>query len=119
MAKDLKRSRNAAQRAEDDSRVRVTVEGILADIEKRGDDAVRELWGKFDQWDRKEYRLTDAEIKDCVAQLSKRNIVDIKFAQEQGRTLAQHQRESMKDIEGGTWPGVGVGYKMITVHTLG
>ena len=64
MAKYLKRSRDAAQRAEDDSKVRTSVEGILADIEKRGDDAVRELSVKFDQWDRKDYRLTDAEIKD-------------------------------------------------------
>ncbi len=119
MAKDLKRSRNAAQRAEDDSRVRVTVEGILADIEKRGDDAVRELSVKFDQWDRKEYRLTDAEIKDCVAQLSKRNIDDIKFAQEQVRNFAQHQRESMKDIEVETLPGVVLGHKNIPVNSVG
>jgi sulfopropanediol 3-dehydrogenase len=119
MAKHLKRSRNAAQRAEDDSKVRVTVEGILADIEKRGDDAVRELSVKFDQWDRKDYRLTDAEIKDCVAQLSKRNIDDIKFAQEQVRNFAQHQRESMKDIEVETLPGVVLGHKNIPVNSVG
>jgi sulfopropanediol 3-dehydrogenase len=43
MAKHLKRSRTAGQRAEDDTKVRATVEGILGDIEKRGDAAVREL----------------------------------------------------------------------------
>lgn len=90
--------------AEDDTKVRTAVEGILADIEKRGDDAVRELSVKFDQWDRKDYRLTDAEIKDCVGQLSKRNIDDIKFAQEQVRNFAQHQRDSMKDVEVETLP---------------
>jgi sulfopropanediol 3-dehydrogenase len=119
MAKHLKRSRDAAQRAEDDSKVRATVEGILADIEKRGDDAVRELSAKFDQWDRKDYRLTDAEIKDCVAQLSKRNIDDIKFAQEQVRNFAQHQRNSMKDIEVETLPGVVLGHKNIPVNSVG
>lgn len=119
MAKHLKRSRDAAQRAEDDSKVRATVEGILADIEKRGDAAVRELSLKFDQWDRKDYRLTDAEIKDCVAQLSKRNIDDIKFAQEQVRNFAQHQRESMKDIEVETLPGVVLGHKNIPVNSVG
>src|SRR5712672_606162 len=119
MAKHLKRSRDAAQRAEDDSKVRATVEGILADIEKRGDDAVRELSAKFDQWDRKDYRLTDAEIKDCVAQLSKRNIDDIKFAQEQVRNFAQHQRNSMKDIEVETLPGVVLGHKHIPVNSVG
>ncbi|WP_029581869.1 histidinol dehydrogenase [Bradyrhizobium sp. URHD0069] len=119
MAKHLKRSRDAAQRAEDDSKVRATVEGILADIEKRGDDAVRELSAKFDQWDRKDYRLTDAEIKDCVAQLSKRNIDDIKFAQEQVRNFAQHQRSSMKDVEVETLPGVVLGHKNIPVNSVG
>src|SRR5690349_23747285 len=119
MAKHLKRSRDAAQRADDDSKVRATVEGILADIEKRGDDAVRELSVKFDQSDRKDYRLTDAEIKDCVSQLSQRNIEDIKFAQEQVRNFAQHQRESMKDIEVETLPGVVLGHKNIPVNSVG
>ena len=119
MAKYLKRSRDAAQRAEDDSKVRTSVEGILADIEKRGDDAVRELSVKFDQWDRKDYRLTDAEIKDCVGQLSKRNIDDIKFAQEQVRNFAQHQRDAMKDVEVETLPGVVLGHKNIPVNSVG
>ena len=119
MTKYLKRSRDAAQRAEDDTKVRTAVEGILADIEKRGDDAVRELSVKFDQWDRKDYRLTDAEIKDCVGQLSKRNIDDIKFAQEQVRNFAQHQRDSMKDVEVETLPGVVLGHKNIPVNSVG
>ena len=119
MAKYLKRSRDAAQRAEDDSKVRSAVEAILADIERRGDDAVRELSIKFDQWDRKDYRLTDAEINDCVGQLSKRNIDDIKFAQEQVRNFAQHQRDAMKDVEVETLPGVVLGHKNIPVNSVG
>jgi sulfopropanediol 3-dehydrogenase len=119
MANFLKRGRDAAQRAEDDSKVRATVEGILADIEKRGDAMVRELSIKFDQWDRKDYRLTDAEIRDCLSQLSQRNIEDIKFAQEQVRNFAQHQRESMKDIEVETLPGVVLGHRNIPVNSVG
>jgi sulfopropanediol 3-dehydrogenase len=119
MAKFLKRSRDAVQRAEDNSKVRATVEQTLSDIERRGDAAVRELSVKFDQWDRKDYRLTDAEIKDCLSQLSARNIDDIKFAQEQVRNFAQHQRESMKDIEVETLPGVVLGHKNIPVNSVG
>ena len=119
MAKYLKRSRDAAQRAEDDSKVRSAVEAILKDIEARGDDAVRELSVKFDQWDRKDYRLTDVEIKDCVSQLSQRNIDDIKFAQEQVRNFAQHQRNAMKDVEVETLPGVVLGHKNIPVNSVG
>jgi sulfopropanediol 3-dehydrogenase len=119
MAKYLKRGRDAAQRAEDNSKVRATVEGILADIEKRGDAAVRELSVKFDHWDRKDYRLTDAEIKDCVAQLSARNVEDIKFAQEQVRNFAQHQRDALTDIEVETLPGIVLGHKNIPVNSVG
>src|SRR3954471_18978946 len=115
----LKRGRDAAQRAEDDAKVRATVEGILADIEKRGDAAVRELSIKFDKWDRKDYRLTDAEIKDCLSQLSQRNLDDIKFAQTQVRNFAEHQRHSMKDVEVETLPGIVLGHKHIPVNSVG
>ena len=119
MAIFLKRSRDAFQRAEDDSKVRTTVEGILGDIEKRGDAAVRELSVTFDQWDRQDYRLTDAEIRDCLSQLSMRNIEDIKFAQQQVRNFAQHQRAAMLDIEVETLPGIVLGHKNIPVNSVG
>src|SRR4051795_5475059 len=119
MAKFLKRGRDAAQRAEDDAKIRATVEGILTDIEKRGDAAIRELSIKFDQWERKDFRLTDAEIKDCLAQLSQRNLEDIRFAQEQVRNFAQHQRDSMLDIEVETLPGIVLGHKHIPVNSVG
>jgi sulfopropanediol 3-dehydrogenase len=119
MPKYLKRGRDAALRAEDDSKVRATVEAILADIEKRGDAAVRELSVKFDHWERKDFRLTDAEIKDCLSQLSQRNIDDIKFAQSQVRNFAQHQQASMLDIEVETLPGIVLGHKHIPVNSVG
>jgi len=119
MAIFLKRSRDALQRAEDDSKVRTTVEGILGDIEKRGDAAVRELSVTFDQWDRQDYRLTDAEITDCLSQLSMRNIEDIKFAQQQVRNFAQHQRAAILDIEVETLPGIVLGHKNIPVNSVG
>jgi sulfopropanediol 3-dehydrogenase len=119
MARHLKRGRTAELRAEDDTKVRATVEGILADIEKRGDAAVRELSVKFDSWDRKDFRLTDAEIKDCLSQLSARNIDDIKFAQTQVRNFAEHQKASMLDIEVETLPGIVLGHKHIPVNSVG
>jgi sulfopropanediol 3-dehydrogenase len=119
MARHLKRGRTAELRAEDDTKVRATVEGILADIEKRGDAAVRELSVKFDNWDRKDFRLTDAEIKDCLSQLSARNIDDIKFAQTQVRNFAEHQKASMLDIEVETLPGIVLGHKHIPVNSVG
>jgi sulfopropanediol 3-dehydrogenase len=119
MAQYLKRGRDAALRAEDDSKVRATVEAILADIEARGDAAIRELSVKFDRWDRKDFRLTDAEIKDCLSKLSQRNIDDIKFAQAQVRNFAEHQKASMRDIEVETLPGIVLGHKHIPVNSVG
>jgi sulfopropanediol 3-dehydrogenase len=119
MAEYLKRGRDAALRADDAAKVRVTVEGVLADIGSRGDAAVRSLSVKFDNWDRKDYRLTDAEIAGCLAELSARNIDDIKFAQEQVRRFAQHQRASMAELEVETLPGVVLGHKHIPVNSVG
>jgi len=99
--------------------VRDTVEGILADIETRGDAAVRELSIRFDKLDRQDYRLSDAEIKACMEQLTDRDIADIEFAQTQVRNFAQHQRNSMVDIEVETLPGVILGHKNIPVNAAG
>jgi sulfopropanediol 3-dehydrogenase len=119
MAIHLKTARSEADRAEDLSKVRTTVETILADIAARGDDAVRELSIKFDKWDRTDYRLTDAEIRAAMGELSARNIEDIKFAQEQVRNFAQHQKDALKDIEVETLPGVVLGHKNIPVNAVG
>ena len=119
MAHWLKRGRDAAAIAEDDARIRATVENILADIQARGDDAVRDLSKKFDGWDRDDYRLTDKEIRDCLGELSARDIEDIKFAQAQVKNFAEHQRAAMKDVEVETLPGVVLGHKNIPVQSVG
>jgi sulfopropanediol 3-dehydrogenase len=119
MAQHLKRGRDAALRAEDDAKVRTTVEGILSDISTKGDAAVRELSIKFDKWDRKDYRLTKSEIQDCLSEMSRRDLDDIRFAQEQVRNFAQIQRDSMKDVEVETLPGVVLGHKNIPINAVG
>lgn len=119
MARHLKRGRDAEARAEDDAKVRATVEGILADIAARGDVAVREMSVRFDKWDRTDFRLTDAEIRDCLSQLSSRDLDDIRFAQEQVRNFAQHQKDALKDIEVETLPGVVLGHRNIPVNSVG
>ena len=115
----LKRGHSPQARAEDDRRVRETVENILADIASRGDAAVRELSVKFDGWDRTDYRLTDAEIQECLGQLTHQNIKDIEFDQAQVRGFAEHQRESIRDIEVETLPGVVLGHRNVPVNSVG
>jgi len=119
MARHLKTGRSSEAVAEEDARVRATVEGILADIAQRGDIAVRELSAKFDGWDREDFRLSDQEIEDCLAQLSKQNLDDIRFAQEQVRNFAKAQRRALQDVEVETLPGVVLGHKNIPVQSVG
>ena len=115
----LKRGRNAAEVAEADAKVRTTVEGILLDIEKRGDSAVKELSAKFDQWEPSEFRLSQAAIEKAVKQLSPREIEDIRFAQTQIRRFAEIQRASMQDVEVETMLGVVLGHTHIPMNAVG
>lgn len=119
MAQFLKRGADQDARQAADAKIRETVEGILADISARGDAAVRDLSVKYDKWDRDDYRLSDAEIKDCLSQLTGRALDDIKFAQEQVRNFAQKQRECMTDLEVETLPGVVLGHRNIPVSSVG
>ena len=119
MAEWLKRGATASARAEVDRKVRDTVEATLADIEARGDAAVRDLSIRFDGWDREDYRLSSAEIQTCIDQLSAQDLKDIEFAQAQVRNFARIQRESMQDVEVETLPGVVLGHTHIPVGAAG
>ncbi|QPI84484.1 histidinol dehydrogenase [Rhodobacterales bacterium HKCCA1288] len=115
----LKSGKPATERADDDAKTRAAVEAILADIEARGDAAVRELSEKFDGYSPQSYRLSLAEIESLIAELSPRELADIKFAQEQVVKFAEAQRASMQDIEVETLPGVILGHKNIPVQSVG
>ncbi|MGY6549938.1 MAG: histidinol dehydrogenase [Roseinatronobacter sp.] len=115
----LKTAKPDAERAEDDAKVRTTVEGILRDIEARGDAAVAELSAKFDGVSRPSYRLTTSEIEAAMSKVSARDMDDIRFAQVQIRRFAEVQRASMTDIEVETLPGVVLGHKNIPVQSVG
>ncbi len=119
MVKVLKASRAAEAVAADDAKVRSTVEHLLADIAVRGVAAVREMSVKFDGWDRTDYRLSKGEIEACVAQLTPRDLDDIRFAQAQVRNFAKHQRAALHDIEVETLPGVVLGHKNVPVEAVG
>ena len=119
MIRYLKHGKDAQTLADDDSKVRATVEGIVKNIESRGDDAVREYSKKFDNWDPADFRLSQAAIEAAVKQLSPRELQDIQFAQTQVRNFAQLQRDSMKDIEVETLPGVILGHKHIPMNAVG
>src|SRR5947208_1803986 len=117
MATHLKR--RIAQEVTDelDRKVRQTVEGILDDVRKRGDAAIREYSQKFDRWEPK--KLDRKEIEGILAKVSPETIADIKFAQAQIRQFAEHQKAALKDIEVETLPGVKLGHRNIPVESVG
>ncbi len=115
----LKTAKPASERAEDDAKVRATVEATLSDIETRGDAAVADLSAKFDGVSRPSFRLTASEIEAAMSKVSTRDMDDIRFAQDQIRRFAEAQRASMTDIEIETLPGVILGHKNIPVQSVG
>lgn len=119
MIRFLKRGKDAQVRAHEDAKVRETVEAIIKDIEARGDAAVRDYSRKFDQWDPSDFRLSQGEIEAARKALSQREVEDIAFAQKQIRQVARIQRDSMKDVEVETAPGVVLGHKHIPVNAVG
>jgi sulfopropanediol 3-dehydrogenase len=115
----LKRGKDVEERGEADRQVRATVESILADIEKRGDEAVRELSLKFDKWDRQDFRLSQKEIDACKAQLTDQDLADIEFAQTQVRNFAQRQKDTMLELAVETLPGVTLGHRHVPINAVG
>ena len=115
----LKVGKPESERAEDDAKVRGTVEATLADIQTRGDAAIRDLSEKFDNYSPDNFRLSQSEIDAAMSKVSARDMDDIKFAQDQIRTFAEAQRASMTDIEVETMPGVFLGHKNIPVQSVG
>ncbi|RMH44138.1 MAG: histidinol dehydrogenase, partial [Alphaproteobacteria bacterium] len=115
----LKRSKPAAERAEDDAKVRAVVEETLADIGARGDAAVRELSEKFDGYSPPSFRLSPSEIEAAMQKVSARDMEDIRFAQAQIRGFAEAQRATMTDLEVETLPGVILGHRNVPVQSVG
>ena len=115
----LKSGLSEASRSEEDLKVRRVVEETLASIEKDGDEAVRSLSQKFDNYAPDRFRLSDQDIENAMSKVSKQDLSDIKYAQTQIRTFAEAQRASMKDIEVETQPGVILGHKNIPVQSVG
>jgi len=117
MATHLKRRIAKELTDEIDRKVRQTVEDILADVKKRGDAAVSEYSEKFDKWAPR--KLSPSDIDKILGKVKPSTLNDIKFAQAQIRSFAEHQRAAIRDIEVETLPGVKLGHRNIPVESVG
>lgn len=119
MATWIKTAKPQADRKAEQQKVRQIVEELIAEVEKRGDEAVQELSQRFDNWLPQNFRLSAEEIQQCVDSLDKQTLTDIEFAQSQIRQFAQIQKEALQDVEKETLPGVILGHKNIPVNSVG
>ena len=115
----IKSSKSEGEKLEEDINVRSVVEKTLKEVEVSGDEAVRELSKKFDNFDRSNFLLSKSEVEAAMQKVSTRDMEDIKFAQIQIRRFAEEQLNSMSNIEVETLPGVILGHKNIPVQSVG
>ncbi|WP_353719943.1 histidinol dehydrogenase [Dyadobacter sp. 676] len=119
MATIIKAGKSAAEQHEADEKVKAVVAGVIRDIEANGDAAVRKYSGQFDNWSPGSFKLSEEQIGEIIATVPREVIDDIAFAQRQIRFFAQQQRESIRDIEVETIPGVILGHRNIPVASAG
>lgn len=95
------------------------VRNLIADVETRGEAAVREMSSQFDNWAPEQFRLTAEQIEEIVAGVDPGTVTDIQFAQSQIRNFAEAQLASLNDVEIETLPGVTLGHKNLPVGSVG
>ena len=119
MANYLKKGKSQTEISAGDAEIRKAVEDILADIDHRGDAALREHSERLDGWNPERFRLSAEEIQRCHEEVPEGIKDDIRFAQAQIRGFAQHQLEALREVEVETLPGVVLGHKNIPVNSVG
>ncbi|WP_020007926.1 histidinol dehydrogenase [Salinicoccus albus] len=119
MARYIKAPRKVEEIQQDDAKVSESVRKTIKQIEEEGDQALRDLSVKFDNWDPETFRLSDEEIQEIISDIPQQTKADIKFAQRNIGNFAKEQKKALKDIEVETMPGVILGHKNIPVNSVG
>ncbi len=112
----LKQAQGTAEA--EDQRIRGVVEGMLSDIETRGEAAVRDYAEKFDGWTG-EFLLSDEKKARLIDQVPQQVRDDIRFSYDQVRRFAQAQKDSLQEFEIETAPGVRLGQRVLPVQCAG
>lgn len=102
----------------DSAKTRGIVQGILTDIEQRGEAAVIELAKKFDAWEG-DFILSEEKKQRLIATVPERVKQDIRFAHQQVYGFAMAQRENIREFEKETLPGVRLGQRIIPMGVAG
>jgi sulfopropanediol 3-dehydrogenase len=117
MAEYLKHPSAPPQQATEE--VKRTVEEMLGRIERDGPEAVREYSRRLDGWDPPSFRVGQDELEAAAGRVPDELKEHIAFAQEQVRSFAQHQRQTLAELDVETQPGVVLGHRHIPVSAVG
>ncbi|TYB89040.1 histidinol dehydrogenase [Oceaniovalibus sp. ACAM 378] len=112
----LKQAAKTARSDADD--VRDTVQAILDDIEKGGDEAALRYGEKFDGYSGP-VLLNAEEIKAASDKVSQRLKDDIAFAHDNVRRFAEIQKSTLQNVETEILPGLIAGQRAIPCQTAG
>ena len=117
MATYLKEPQGRTQAATNE--IRETVSTIIAEVERRGTDAIRAYSERFDDWSPPNFRVSDEEIDSVAERVDPEVRAHARFTIDQVRNFARLQRESMHEFEVETLPGVVLGQRHIPVRSVG
>lgn len=113
----LKRAQSVSE--EDTSKLTAQVLETLRDIRETGENGVRKYSEKFDEWSPESFRVSEDEIAAAEDEVPEDLKESLQFAQEQVRNFARAQRETMRDLEIESRPGVVLGHKHMPVGSVG
>ena len=103
----------------DDTKTRTVVQNILNDIEKKREEAIKELTKKFDKFDG-EIVLSKEKIEEAIKKVDQKTKDDVQFAHERIKKFAEHQLKSMNnEFEVELSKGLFAGQRLIPVNTAG
>lgn len=95
-----------------------SVNEIINDVRKNGDDAVREYTKKFGDGDLKAFRLTPDEIENALNEVDEETIKTIKYAISNVCEFAKAQFNSIKETEVNIGGNI-LGHKIIPLESVG
>jgi len=111
--------KRAAKTSETESdHARTVAGGMLADIETRGEAAVREYAARLDGWTH-EILVSDDEIERRTRDIPAAIKRDIEFATAQVVRFADAQRESIREFATEIQPGLIAGQRLVPVNVAG
>jgi sulfopropanediol 3-dehydrogenase len=96
-----------------------TVSGMLSEIERSGEDAVRRYSRELDEWEPDSFQLDAGAIEAAAAAVPAKTREHVDASLERVRGFARAQRETMRDLEIEPEPGVRLGHRHVPVDRVG